>query len=136
MYNYSRQVRYFDTDRMGVVHHACYLYYFEEGREALLENELGISYRQIEESGIMLPVVNAQCKYINGAKYGDLLTVETKITKFNGITLTFSYRIYLNDTIYVTGNTEHCFVGDDFKPIKLQKKDPALYEKIKSIVEL
>lgn len=70
------RVRYAETDQMGVVYHGNYAQYFEMGRVEWLRN-LGVSYRSMEESGIMLPVVSLTMNYKKPARYDDLLTVRT-----------------------------------------------------------
>ena len=68
------RVRYAETDRMGVVYHANYLVWFEVGRTDLLRG-LGWTYREMEESGVMLPVIEAHCEYRRPARYDDPLIV-------------------------------------------------------------
>ncbi|MDP4586583.1 MAG: acyl-CoA thioesterase, partial [Flavobacteriales bacterium] len=70
------RVRYSETDRMGYVYYGHYAQYFEVARVEALRN-LGISYRSMEEDGIMLPVASYSIKYLKPAVYDDLLTVET-----------------------------------------------------------
>lgn len=72
----SFRVRYADTDRMGVVYHSNYIEYFEVGRTESIRN-LGFTYRDMEASGIIMPVVEVNCKYLRPATYDDLITVKT-----------------------------------------------------------
>ena len=80
MYEHSTtvRVRYAETDRMDVVYYGNYAMYFEIGRVEAIRN-LGISYKDIEDMGIILPVVELQIKYLRPAKYDDLLTIKTII---------------------------------------------------------
>lgn len=135
--DYERIVQYYETDKMGIVHHSNYIRYFEEARTYFMDKS-GINYADMESQGIMLPVVEVNCRYKVGAKYGDTIVVKTHISKCSGITLDFEYTILNRDTgkVCVTGTSSHCFVGSDFKPVKLQKTAPQLYEKIKAIAEL
>ena len=71
-------VRYYETDQMGIVHHSNYIRYFECGRSQLLE-DLGLPMPVIEKSGVMLPVVAVECKYRIPAKLGDKLRVVSYI---------------------------------------------------------
>ena len=86
MCNYSNiaeikfRVRYGETDQMGVVYHGNYAQYFEMGRTDWLR-EMGFSYRLMEESGIILPVVSISINYKKSARYDDLITVKTKTRK-------------------------------------------------------
>lgn len=80
MFSFESQVRvrYADTDQMHVVYHAKYIEYFESGRTESIRS-LGISYREIEEMGIYMPVVRVQCDFIRPGKYDDLLTIKTML---------------------------------------------------------
>jgi len=86
------RVLYSDTDQMGCVHHSNYLKYYETARCELLR-ELGVSYKEIEEKGILLPVIKVTLKYIKPALYDDELIVETVIQSFNGATICFANRL-------------------------------------------
>jgi acyl-CoA thioester hydrolase len=135
MIAYERLVQYYETDKMGIVHHSNYIRYFEEARTYFMD-KCGINYADMEALGFMLPVVDVYCKYKNGAAYGDVLSVETELTACNGITAEFGYVIRKNDgTICTEGSSKHCFVDMDFKPVKLQKRAPELYDKISALVK-
>jgi acyl-CoA thioester hydrolase len=72
------RVRYAETDQMGVVYHGHYFQYFEVGRVESLR-QLGHSYSEIEKGGIIMPVVEVQCRYLRPARYDELLTVVTTL---------------------------------------------------------
>ena len=72
------EVRYYETDQMGIVHHSNYIRYFECGRTAMLK-ELGLPIEKIEEAGVMLPVVSVECRYKVPARLGDTLRVVSMI---------------------------------------------------------
>lgn len=86
------RVRYGETDQMGYCYYGNYAQYFEVGRVEAMR-EIGMSYRELEEKGIMLPVSEFQVKYILPAMYDDLLTIETKISSLKGARITFDYII-------------------------------------------
>lgn len=94
--NFSHQtkirVRYGETDQMGYCYYGNYAQYFEVGRVEALR-DLGMSYRAMEESGIMLPVSDFQVKYKQPALYDDELTIVTKIVALEGCRLFFEYEI-------------------------------------------
>ena len=90
--SFSFRVRYGETDQMGVVYHGNYAQYLEMGRVEWLR-ALGISYRSMEENGIMLPVISLQIDYKKSAKYDDLITVETSLVKPPLVKIEFDYRI-------------------------------------------
>jgi len=96
MYEFNTQlrVRYAEADPMNVVYYGNYAQYFEVGRVESLRN-LGISYKGIEDMGIMLPVVELNIKYLRPAKYDDLLTIKSKIKE-----LPTDHRIIFDQEIY------------------------------------
>ncbi len=103
---------------MGWVYYACYLQYFEVARSDLIR-VLWKSYRRIEdEDGLKLPVVEAGCKYISGARYEDELDICAKLTLDGGIRLHFDYEVRLAETsvVIATGFTVHCFIDSNGKP--------------------
>jgi len=89
----SLRVRYGETDQMGYCYYGNYAQYFEVGRVEALR-ELGMSYRELEENGVMLPVSEYNVKYLFPAKYDDVLTIITYISKLDGVRLTFDYEIF------------------------------------------
>ena len=84
------RVRYAETDKMGYVYYGNYATYFEVGRVEGLRS-LGFSYKQMEDKGIMLPVLDFQIKYFKPAFYDDLLTIKTTITEIKGARIHFEY---------------------------------------------
>jgi len=93
---FSFRVRYAETDQMGVVYHGNYAKYLEIGRVEWLR-ALGITYRSMEDSGIMLPVIFLQISYKKSAKYDDLITIETRLKKTPLVKIEFDYKIYGED---------------------------------------
>lgn len=90
---FSFRVRYGETDQMGVVYHGNYPQYLEMGRVEWLR-DMGISYKEMEESGIMLPVISLRIIYKKSAFYDDLLTVTTRIRKRPLVKIEFDYEIH------------------------------------------
>jgi acyl-CoA thioester hydrolase len=98
------RVRYQETDAQGRVHHANYLSYFELGRVELLRAN-GFSYREFEEAGMMLVVTEAELKYFQGAKYDDLLSLTTKVSKAKGVRIEHVYDLTCENQPIATGRT-------------------------------
>lgn len=98
------RVRYEETDAQGHVHHSNYLNYFEVARGEMLR-ESGYSYRELEDSGLILVVVKATCEYKRGAKFDDLLTVKTKLIKSKGASIVHRYEILSGDILVCRGET-------------------------------
>ena len=93
MEKYCRQVFYYETDKMAIVHNANYLRIFEEARLYYME-QIGVPYPEIEKAGILVPQVEAYVRYRQMLKYGDEFYVEVKLSEFNGARMTYQYKIY------------------------------------------
>ncbi|MBO0993009.1 acyl-CoA thioesterase [Bacillus sp. SD088] len=121
----SIEVRYAETDQMGIVYHANYLIWMEIGRTKLIE-DLGFHYTKMEEDGILAPVVDIQVSYHQPVKYGDPVKIETWIEEYNGLRTTYGYKIYIHDKdLAVTGFSKHvCVKKDNFRPVSLRKLYP------------
>jgi len=118
-YQFSFRVRYGETDQMGVVYHGNYAQYLEMGRVEWLR-ALGISYKSMEENGIILPVISLQLKFIKSAVYDDLITVVTKLKKTPSVRIEFDYEIYNEAAeLLVEANTVLAFINAKTKkPVK------------------
>jgi acyl-CoA thioester hydrolase len=103
-FSYELRVRYQETDGQGVVHHGNYLTYFEKARIELLRH-YGISYRDIEHSGLMLVVAEAHVEYFEPALFDDLLGVSVTIERVKGAVIEHSYVITRGETEIVRGFT-------------------------------
>ena len=123
------RVRYADTDKMNFVYYGKYLEYFEVGRTELIRS-LGMSYKDIEESGVMLPVSECNIKYYRPAKYDDLLTIRTSIPEMPTVKLVTEYVIFnqKNEKI-ASGSVILPFV--DTKTLKITR----IPEKIRALFE-
>ena len=109
-FQFKVRVRYAETDQMGVVYHGNYAQYFEMGRVEWLRN-LGISYKWMEENGIMLPVVSLTMNYKKPARYDDELRVKTILKSQTSVKIEFDYEIYnQQDELLTTGNSILVFV--------------------------
>lgn len=105
------RVRYSETDQMRVVYHGNYAQYFEVGRVEWLRNK-GISYKWMEENGIMLPVVSLTMNYKKPARYDELLTLKTILKKQTSVKIEFDYELYNEKgELLTTGNSVLVFVN-------------------------
>ncbi len=109
-HQFQIRVRYSETDQMGVVYHGNYAQYFEIGRVEWLRNK-GISYKWMEENGIMLPVVSLTMNYRKPARYDELLTLKTILKNKTSVKIEFEYELYNeSDELLTTGNSILVFV--------------------------
>jgi len=122
------RVRYSETDQMRVVYHINYLNWFELGRTAYIR-ESGFHYGVLEAQGILLPVTDAVISFKAPAHYDEEVEVRTWIEQITPVRLDFAYEIYRceDQKLLVTGHTKHVFANPDFKPIRLPKVFPDLY---------
>ena len=137
MERYCRQIFYYETDKMAIVHNANYLRIFEEARLYYME-QIGVPYPEIEEAGILIPQVEAYVRYHQTLKYGDELCVNVKLTDFNGARMSYAYEIHRgsDDLLIAEGHTSHCFVDETSRiPLNLKKRLPEAYEIMKTNIE-
>jgi len=133
-YTYQVRVRYAETDQMGVVYHGNYAQYFEMGRVEWLR-KLGVSYKWMEENGVMLPVVSLTMNYKKPARYDDLLTVKTILKNQTSVKIEFEYEIK-NESgeLLTTGYSMLVFV--DMKTGRPILPPEYVYQKINSLLEI
>ena len=119
MHRFALRVRYGDTDRMGFAYYANYLRWFEIGRAEMLRS-LGTSYREVEEAGVSLPVVEAHVRYRKPARYDDALVIETAVAHLGRASVRFEYRVVREEggELLATGHTEHCYLAEDGRPAR------------------
>lgn len=109
-FEFKVRVRYAETDQMGVVYHGNYAQYFEMGRVEWLRN-LGLSYKFMEENGIMLPVVSLTMNYKKPARYDDLIRVKTIFKSQTSVKIEFDYEIFNEkEELLTTGTSMLVFV--------------------------
>lgn len=108
------RVRYAETDRMGLLHHANYLVYFEQARTELLR-ERHASYKDLEDQGYFLVVAKAEVKFKSPAHYDDVLTIRTTVTRTSPVRLEHKYEVFRDGTTIAEGLTTLACVGRDGK---------------------
>lgn len=98
------RVRYAETDRMGLLHHANYLVYFEQGRTELLRSS-GLAYRDLEDRGFLLVLTKIEVKYKSPARYDDLLTLRTIVERTTAVRIDHRYELLRDGTLLAEGKT-------------------------------
>ena len=126
-------VRYAETDQMGVVHHAAYVPWLEQGRVDWLA-ALGVSYAELERSGVFFPVVGIELVYRRALRFGDTVLVETRLTQLASRRLVFAYRVFREGDAEpaATGRSTHV-PQDAARRIRRLPED--LFERLKSAAE-
>jgi acyl-CoA thioester hydrolase len=108
------RVRYAETDRMGLLHHANYLVYFEQGRTELLRSQ-GIAYKDLEDQGYLLVLTRLQVRYRSPARYDDLLTLRTTVARTTLVKIEHRYELLRDDLLLAEGETTLGCVDRDGK---------------------
>jgi acyl-CoA thioester hydrolase len=98
------RVRYAETDRMGLLHHANYLVYFEQARTELLRDQ-GLTYRDMEDKGFLLVLTKIEVKYKSPARYDDLLTIRTTVVRTTPVRIEHKYEVVRDGALLAEGAT-------------------------------
>ena len=125
---YRFRVRYYETDRMGIVHHSNYIRWFEEARMDYVRRA-GIDYADIEKQGVLMVVTGVDCEYRSPLRYGDTVEIETRLSSWNGVRCAFSYRVFRQgeEGPAAAGNSRHGFLDERTRlPVNIRKKLPDL----------
>lgn len=129
------KVRYCETDQMGIVHHSRYYPWFEEGRTELFASG-GMSYGEMERRGVMLPLIETQCRYIHPAKYEDALIIHTAVAEINPVKIRFSHEVerIADGLILARGMTMVAFTDTQFRPFNVKKHVPEIWDYINRLI--
>ena len=130
-YIHHHRVRYRECDPMGVVYHAHYVDYFEVARTEALRS-VGLAYREIEESGVIMPVVDLQVKYHRPARYDELLAIVTRFEEMPDVRVPIEYEVRETESnrLIATGRVTLCFVDrQSGRPIRAPENVIAAFER-------
>jgi acyl-CoA thioester hydrolase len=109
------RVRYAETDRMGLLHHANYLVYFEQARTELLR-AAGASYKEMEDQGFFLVITRVEVRYKMPAHYDDVLTIRTTVERVTYVRIDHKYEVLRGDDLIAEGSSTLACVGRDGRP--------------------
>jgi acyl-CoA thioester hydrolase len=109
------RVRYAETDRMGLLHHANYFVYFEMARTEMLRAK-GISYREVEDAGHFLVIVDIGCKFKKPAYYDDLLTIRARVARVTHVKIVHEYQVLRDGLLLAEGHSTLACVDREGKP--------------------
>ena len=134
MFKNEIQLRYADSDQMGVVYHAHYFTFFEQGRTNMLK-EFGVDYYEIEQRGFIFPVRDVDCTYLKSIRLGETLYCETSIVNISRVKIEFEHKLVdEKDDVKAIGHSSIiCVRKSDFRIVKLDKNLPEVY-KIKTLI--
>lgn len=127
---YKRKPFYYETDKMGIIHHSNYIRWFEEARVDMLEF-VGYPFERIEKYGIIVPVLSVSSTYKDMVRFGDEVLVKPTISNYTGTRLDFKYQIINVETGVTTtvGTSEHCFMSSESnRLVHLKRQNPELHQ--------
>ena len=133
--DYEHHTQYYETDQMGCVHHSNYIRWMEEARVFLME-QMGCSYKSMEDAGILCPVLEVSCKYEKMVHFGEIVRIRAFIREYSGVRLKLEYEIRLASTgeVCTTGHSAHCFLTRVGKPLSLKRSFPEWDETFRKVM--
>lgn len=128
MDKYQHKIQYYETDKMGITHHSNYIRWFEEARVDFLERA-GFGYDRMESLGVFSPVLSVRAEYKKMTSFPETVDIYTSITKFTGVRFCISYVVKnAVGEICCVGESEHCFIDSEGKPVRPKNAAPEIYE--------
>ena len=121
---YVRKVQYYETDMMGVAHHANFIHWMEEAR-ILFMDRLGFPYAAMEAKGVFSPVKSLSCEYLHPCTFGDVISVSVSVESFNGVIMAIVYdmRNPAGDSVCVA-RSEHVFLNREGHFVRMKREMP------------
>ena len=120
---YIRKVQYYETDMMGIAHHANYIHWMEEARIDFMD-QLGYSYAQMEGHGIFSPVRSLACDYKHPCTFNDTIAIMVSVEAFNGARLVLRYEIKKDEKLICEARSEHAFMDEKGQILRLKRAVP------------
>lgn len=136
MEKYIHKVQYYETDKMKITHHSNYIRWMEEARVDF-QQKIGYGFDKLEEEGIISPVVAVDCRYKVTTTFSDEVAIEVFVKEFKGVRLVLGYEMtkVADGKIAATGTSEHCFLDDKGRFVRLDKTHPELFKLLSELAE-
>lgn len=131
---YQHKVQYYETDKMGIVHHSNYIRWMEEARIDFL-SQIGWDLKALEDMGVVSPVTAVESKYMTTTKFPDVISIAVWVEEFRGVKLKLGYEMKREDVVVNRATSEHCFLKQDGSIVNVKKEFPAFYEALRSLAE-
>lgn len=135
---YIIKARYYETDRMGIIHHSNYIRWMEEARIDMM-NQMGYPYRRFEEMGYLSPVLHAECEYKKSVKFDDEIHINVTLQELGKLKFTLKYEMYnmtQDGVLSAYGITRHCFLNSKTGfPVMMNKEIKGFYDLLKQDFE-
>lgn len=132
---YIRKTHYYETDQMGIIHHANYIHWMEEARVDYME-QIGFSYDRAVSTGIDFALLSISCEYKSMTRFGDTVNIQVSISSLSVTKMTVQYQITDAETgkLRTIGESTHCYFDANRKrPVSLKKALPELYDLFTSL---
>ena len=131
---YTRKVQYYETDMMGIAHHANYIHWMEEARIDFMD-QLGFPYAEMERRGVLSPVKKVTCEYRRSCTFGEEISISAAPLAFNGVVLTIGYemRSAAGETIF-TAQSEHVFLTREGRFVRMQREMPDFCAAVRALL--
>lgn len=128
---YRRMVQYYETDMMGITHHANYIRWMEEARIDFM-NQIGYPYAAMEAQGVVSPVKSVSCQYLHPSTFGDEIEITVSIAAFNGVVMTLQYDMQNPKQGYqvCSASSEHVFLDQEGHFVRIKRVMPDFYEAV------
>ena len=130
----KRKVQYYETDMMGVVHHANYIHWMEEARIDFMDR-MGFPYKRMEAEGVLSPVKSIQVNYLKPCTFGDEVDVTVGVKEFNGVVITMMYDMRVNDEPVFSGTSEHVFLDREGRFVRMRRVMPEFCRAVEDRIE-
>lgn len=136
-FEYIREINYYETDRMGVVHHSNYIRFLEEARSKWMK-QLGIPMEELEKMGFTIPTLEVNCQYKNHVTSGDIISIKPIVTEYNGVRMKVSYSVIdtKTDKEVIKAWTKHCFTNNELKPINMKKNSIQIHQIFENLLKM
>ena len=135
MIPYRHTAQYYETDRMGIIHHSNFIRWMEEARIDFLRQQ-GIRYSDLEASGLISPIFEVRCQYKRMVRFEDTVSIVVSVTRYTGVKLVLSYRMTdeVTGELCAQGESTSCFMNADGKLISLKKEYPGLHTVFENLI--
>ena len=130
---YRHLVQYYETDMMGIAHHANYIRWMEEARIDFM-NQIGFPYAAMEAQGVVSPVKAVSCQYLRPCTFGDEMEITVSIASFNGVVLTLTYDVRKAGAgeAACTASSQHVFLDREGRFVRMKRVMPDFCEAVQS----
>ena len=132
---YCHQVQYYETDMMGITHHANYIHWMEEARVDFMD-QIGYPYKAMEDQGIGSPVTKVSVEYKHPSTFGDRIAVKVSVVSFTGVRIVIGYTMCNQDrNIVCEGTSEHVFMNREKRLVRMKQQLPGFCAAIEEVMQ-